>query len=163
MSRPSVCVIGAGAVGLASALALARRGAGSVVVLEARHVAAGSSGLSVGIIETQYVTSLDIELRVRAMAFFDELEREHGLRIVRNGYLRLAHTATELAVFEQSVRVQHELGVADARVLDRTGVARLVPDLAVEDVAGALFGPSDGFLDGHLYCEKLAELAGALG
>ncbi|HEY3830066.1 MAG TPA: FAD-binding oxidoreductase [Solirubrobacteraceae bacterium] len=163
MSRPSVCVIGAGAVGLASALALARRGAGSVVVLEARHVAAGSSGLSVGIIETQYVTSLDIELRVRAMAFFDELEREHGLRIVRNGYLRLAHTATELAAFEQSVRVQHELGVADARVLDRTGVARLVPDLAVEDVAGALFGPSDGFLDGHLYCEKLAELAGALG
>ena len=163
MAGPSVCVIGAGAIGLASALALTRRGAGQVTVLEARHVAAGSSGLSVGIVETQYVTPLDIELRVRSMALFDELEREHGLRIVRNGYLRLAHTPAELADFEESVRVQRALGVHDACVLDRAAVARLVPDMAVEDLAGGLFGPSDGFLDGHLYCGLLAELAGAGG
>lgn len=163
MSAPSVCVAGAGAIGLASALALARRGAGEVTVLEARHVAAGSSGLSVGIVETQYVRPLDIELRVRSMALFDELERDHGLRIVRNGYLRLAHSAEALAEFEKSVRVQRSLGVPDARVLDREGVARLVPDMAVEGVAGGLYGPRDGFLDGHLYCTLLAELAGDLG
>ena len=163
MRGPSVCVIGAGAIGLASALALAKRGAGEVTVLEAHHVAAGSSGLSVGIIETQYVTPLDIELRVRSMTRFDELEREHDLRIVRNGYLRLAHAPAELDSFERSVRVQHELGVRDARLLDRRAIARLVPDLAVDDLAGALFGPSDGFLDGHLYCGLLAELAGAAG
>lgn len=163
MPGPSVCVIGAGAAGLASALALARRGAGEVTVLEARHVAAGSSGLSVGIIETQYVRPLDIELRVRSMALFDALEREHGLRVVRNGYLRLAHGEDERAAFAQSVRLQHELGVADARVLDRAEVARLVPDMAVSDLAGGLFGPRDGFLDGHLYCELLAELARARG
>jgi sarcosine oxidase, subunit beta len=163
MRGPSVCVIGAGAIGLASALALKRRGAESVVVLEARHVAAGSSGLSVGIVETQYVTPLDIELRVRAMACFDQLERDHGLRIVRNGYLRLARTPGELVAFERSARLQHELGVHDARVLDRTGIVELIPDLAVEDLSGALFGPHDGFLDGHLYCQLLAELATAQG
>jgi sarcosine oxidase, subunit beta len=161
--RPSVCVVGAGAVGLASALALARRGAGEVTVLEARHVAAGSSGLSVGIVETQYVRPLDIELRVRSAALFDELERDHGLRVVRNGYLRLARSTEALGAFEQSVRVQRSLGVPDACVLDREEVARLVPDMAVEDVAGGLFGPRDGFLDGHLYCTLLAELAGGLG
>jgi sarcosine oxidase subunit beta len=159
----SVCVIGAGALGLASALALTRRGAGEVTVLEAHHVAAGSSGLSIGIVETQYVTPLDIELRVRSMALFDELEREHGLWIVRNGYARLAHTAAELAAFEESARIQHALGVRDARVLDRAALARLVPDLAVGDLAGALFGPSDGYLDGHLYCTLLAALAAAGG
>ncbi len=158
-----MCVVGAGACGLASALALARRGAGEVTVLEARHVAAGSSGLSVGIVETQYLDPLDIELRVRSTALFDELEREHGLRIVRNGYLRLAHAAEALAAFEQSARVQRSLGVPDARVLDREEVSRLVPDMAVEDVAGGLYGPRDGFLDGHLYCTLLAELAGDLG
>jgi sarcosine oxidase subunit beta len=163
MAGPSVCIVGAGAIGLASALALTRRGAGRVTVLEARHIAAGSSGLSVGIVETQYVTPLDIELRVRSMALFDELEREHGLRIVRNGYLRLAHTPAELADFEESVRVQRALGVHDACVLDCAAVARLVPDMAVEDLVGGLFGPSDGFLDGHLYCGLLAELAGAGG
>ncbi len=160
---PSVCVVGAGAIGLASALALARRGAGDVTVLEARHVAAGSSGLSVGIVETQYLDPLAIELRVRSMALFDELQRDHGLRVVRNGYLRLAHSAEALAAFEESVRVQRSLGVPDACVLDREGVARLVPDMAVEDVAGGLYGPRDGFLDGHLYCTLLAELGEARG
>ncbi len=163
MSGPSVCVLGAGAVGLASALALTRRGAGKVVVLEARHVASGSSGLSVGIVETQYVKRLDIELRVRAMALFDELERAHGLRVVRNGYLRLAHSSAALAAFAESVRVQRSLGVPDAQVLDRSGIERLVPDMAVEDLAGGLFGPRDGFVDGHLYCGLLAELATASG
>lgn len=158
-----MCVVGAGALGLASALALARRGAGEVMVIEARHVAAGSSGLSVGIVETQYVRPLDIELRARSMALFDELKRDHGLRIVRNGYLRLAHDAETLAAFERSVLVQRSLGVTDARVLDREEVAGLVPDMAVGDVAGGLFGPRDGFLDGHLYCTLLAELAGGLG
>ncbi len=156
---PSVCVIGAGAIGLASALALARRGAGEVTVLEARHVAAGSSGLSVGIVETQYVEPLDIELRVRSMERFEDWERERGLRVVHNGYLRLAHTPDALEGFAESVRVQRALGVRDARVVDRGELERLVPDLAVDDLAGGLFGPSDGFLDGHLYCSLLAELA----
>ena len=91
-------------------------------MLEARHVAAGSSGLSVGIIETQYVEPLDIELRVRSMALFDALEREHGLRIVRNGYLRLAHGEDERAAFAASVQVQRALGVARrARTRSRRG------------------------------------------
>lgn len=163
MPGPSVCVVGAGAVGLASALALVRRGAAEVTVLEARHVAAGSSGLSVGIVETQYVRPLDVELRVRSLALFAELERDHGLRVVHNGYLRLAHAAGELEGLELSVRLQRDLGVRDARVLDRGEIGRLVPELELGDVAGALFGPSDGFLDGHLYCGLLAELAGAAG
>jgi sarcosine oxidase subunit beta len=160
---PSVCVIGAGALGLASALALARRGAGRVDVLEARHVAAGSSALSVGIVETQYVRPLDIELRVRAMSSFDALEREHGLRIVRNGYLRLAHAPGELEDFARSVELQRTLGVRDARVVERAELADLAPDLATGDLAGGLFGPRDGFLDGYLYCGLLAELAQARG
>lgn len=163
MSTPSVCIIGGGAVGLATALNLARRGATDVTVLEADHPAAGSSGLSVGIIETQYVTPLDIELRVRTMAFFNELERDHGLHVTRNGYLRLAHRSHELEGFNESVRIQHELGVADATVLDRAAIGRLIPEMRVDDVDGGLYGPSDGFIDGHLYCGLLAELAEGLG
>jgi sarcosine oxidase subunit beta len=156
---PAVCVIGAGAIGLCSALELARRGVSQVTVIEARHVAAGSSGLSVGIVETQYLDSLDIELRARSMRSFERLEREHGLRVVRNGYLRLGHSAEARAAFERSVEIQHELGVLDASVLDSEQVGRLVPDMRVDDVQAGLFGPSDGFIDGHLYCGLLAELA----
>lgn len=158
-----VCVIGAGAIGLCAALELARRGAGDVTVLEAKHVAAGSSGLSVGIVETQYLDPLDIELRARAMGAFARLEHEHGLRIRRNGYLRLGHDARARAAFERSVEIQREAGVRGARVLDPEQVARLVPDMRVDDVQVGLFGAEDGFLDGHLYCGLLSELAQAAG
>ncbi|MBB4662006.1 NAD(P)/FAD-dependent oxidoreductase [Conexibacter arvalis] len=161
--QPSVCIVGAGAVGLATAVHLTRRGVTDVTVLEADHIAAGSSGLSVGIIETQYVTPLDIELRVRAMGFFADLERDHGLHVTRNGYLRLAHSAEQLESFERSVEIQRSLGVADARVLDAAGVGRLVPEMRVDDVDGGLFGPGDGFIDGHLYCALLGELLEAQG
>jgi sarcosine oxidase subunit beta len=160
---PLVCVIGAGALGLSSALELARRGSEGVTVIEARNVAAGSSGLSVGLVETQYLQRLDIELRVRSMRAFARLEREHGLRVVRNGYLRLGHGDDAPAAFGHSVEIQRELGVADACVLDREQVSRLVPDMRVEDVSAGLWGPSDGYLDGHRYCGLLAELAVAAG
>jgi sarcosine oxidase, subunit beta len=160
---PSVCVIGAGAIGLCSALALAERGASQVTAIEARHPAAGSSGLSVGIIETQYLDALDIELRVHSMRAFDRLERDQGLEIVRNGYLRLGRDAGSTEAFARSVETQRGLGVGDARVLDAGEIARLVPDMRVEDLTAGLFGPSDGFLDGHLYCSLLAELAHRAG
>ena len=38
-------------------------------------------------------------------------------------------------------------------------IAGLVPDMRTDDVHCGLFGPSDGFVDGHLYRGLLAELA----
>jgi sarcosine oxidase subunit beta len=155
--RLKVVVVGAGAIGLSAAVELLGLGA-EVTVLERGHVGQGSSGLSVGIVETQYLRPLDIELRVWSMGAFEALRRDHGLPIVRNGYLRLAHTTEAAAAFEESVATQRELGVKRALVLDREGVTRAVPDLRVDDVVAGLYGPDDGYLDGHLYCSLLAEL-----
>lgn len=155
--RPDVCVIGAGAVGLATAHFLQRGGA-KVTVLEADHVASGSSGLSVGIIETQYIEPLDIALRVEGMRFFGELEADHGLEITRNGYLRLVRDRGSLDSARASVEIQRSLGVEDAVVLDRDEVQKLVPQMRCDDVVAGLFGPSDGFIDGHLYANLMSEL-----
>jgi sarcosine oxidase subunit beta len=158
-----VAVVGAGALGLCTAFELTELGVTSVTVLDRGQVAGASSGLSVGIIETQYLDALAIEVRVRSMEFFRRLERHHDLEITRNGYLRLGHTAVDLQAFERSVAVQHALGVDDARVVDRDELRRLVPHLELDDLAGGLFGPSDGYVDGHLYCNLLAELLRARG
>jgi sarcosine oxidase, subunit beta len=156
--RPKVAVIGAGALGLCTAFHLTELGVETVTVLERGQIAGASSGLSVGIIETQYLEELAIEIRARSMEFFRRLEREHGLQIIRNGYLRLGHSADDLAAFERSVVIQRELGVDDARVLDRDGLLAAVSDLECADLAGGLFGPSDGYVDGHSYCTLLADL-----
>ncbi len=126
-------------------------------------MAAGSSGLSAGIVETQYLDPLDIELRVRAMRSFELLEREHGLCVERNGYLRLGHSARSRVAFERSAGIQRGLGVLDVGVLDREQVARLVPDMRTDDIQVGLLGRSDGFVDGRLYCGLLAELAVSAG
>jgi sarcosine oxidase subunit beta len=153
-----VVVIGAGALGLCTAFYLTELGVGGVTVLERAQVASASSGLSVGIIETQYLDPLAIEVRVQSMDLFRRLEIEHRLPITRNGYLRLGRQTADLDAFERSVELQRDLGVRDARVLDRTELRRIVPDLECGDLAGGLFGPSDGYVDGHLYCSLLADL-----
>jgi sarcosine oxidase subunit beta len=158
-----VVVIGAGALGLCTAFQLTELGVGDVTVLERAQVASASSGLSVGIIETQYLDPLAIAVRVWSMHFFSRLEREHGFEIARNGYLRLGRTDADLDAFARSVEVQRQLGVDDACVLDRSGLRRAVPDLKCDDLAGGLFGPSDGYVDGHLYCSLLADLLRARG
>ena len=163
MSGPSVCIVGAGAIGLECARQLARRGASQVTVLEASQIAAGSSGLSVGIVESQYLDPLEIELRVRALRSFDALQREHGLEIVRNGYLRLGHGEADAARFEESVEIHRALGINDVRVLDAGEIGALIPELRRDDVHAGLYGPASGFIDGHSYCALLAELARADG
>jgi sarcosine oxidase subunit beta len=156
-----VAVIGAGTIGLSSALELARRGA-DVTVLEAESPAAGSSGLSVGVVGTQQLDPLEIALRAISVRRFRELERE-GLGFAHIGYARLGRSAEVVEEFERSVATQREHGIPDARVLDRRGLQRLVPDMRVDDLEGALYGPSDGFVDGHLLCGLLAGLLAAAG
>ena len=76
-----VVVVGAGALGLSTAYHVVERGVRDVVVIERDQVAGASSGLSVGIIETQYLDPLAIEIRVESMRFFGDLERSGGLHI----------------------------------------------------------------------------------
>ena len=150
-------------MGLSVAFNLVERGETDVTVIERTTVAGGSSGLSAGIIETQYVEPLDIELRARSMEVFNRLERDHGLTIVRNGYLRLARDEVRLPAFRRSIEIQQELGVTDVVVVSQQELTSLVPDLRVDDLAGGLFGPSDGYIDGHEYCTLLAELVLSAG
>ena len=86
-----VVVIGAGTLGLCSAVNLAEQGA-RVTILEAQTVASGSSGRSVGVVGTQFTDAFDIMLRVHALRQFRRWEGL-GLNFNHIGYLRLARTS----------------------------------------------------------------------
>jgi sarcosine oxidase subunit beta len=162
-SKPSVVVIGAGALGLCTAYYLTQKGLSDVTVLERDHPASASSGLSVGIIETQYLDPLAIEIRVVSMRFFAELEQAGVLDVRHNGYLRLGHSDEDLSTFARSVEVQREYGLNDSCVLDPAGLKRIIPHMFCDDLTGGLFGPTDGYIDGHLYCNALVEAVTAGG
>jgi sarcosine oxidase, subunit beta len=159
----SVAIIGGGAVGLSTAWHLVERGITDVTVLEATDLAAGSSSRSAGFVESQYVDPLDIELRARSMHVFRRLQLDAGLEIKEIGYLRLTPDAETLEAFEASARLQRELGIDHATVLDAAQVRDLVPWLSGDGIAGGLWGPRDGRIDGPAYCRILAGLAEAGG
>lgn len=60
-ANPSVVVIGAGALGLCTAYHLMDLGVTQVTLVERAYPASASSGLSVGIVETQYLGLLAAE------------------------------------------------------------------------------------------------------
>jgi len=154
-----VCVVGAGAIGLAAALRAAELGAENVTVLEQAHPAAGSSGLSAGIFNRQSIDPLDISIRVEAERLLTRLSSEDGLPLVRCGYVRLAHSDQQLRAFEAALEVERSLGVTDASLLSAAELARLIPGMYCGDLAGGLYGASDGHLDGHLLCSTLTARA----
>ena len=162
-SRADVVVIGAGVAGLATAAALVELGVRRVRVLEADNVATGSSGLSAGVFNRQTPNPVDQALRCFTVDVFGEMERAGELALERSGYIRVAHSETDLQRFREAAARGRELGVDDARVIDADELERLVPGMHVADLAGGLHCPSDGHLDGHLLCAAYLARARAGG
>lgn len=163
VTTPSVVVIGGGVLGLSTALELVDRGVDDVCVIERTYPGEGSSGRSVGMVETQYFRADDIEARVYGRRYYDRLAAEHGLHFAACGYLRLGSTEADIATFEQSLRIQREFGVTDAHVLTSDEIARRWPQLVTADRIGGLFGESDGHIDGYEYCTIAAKFITARG
>lgn len=158
-----IVIVGAGAAGLSTAMHLARRGCTDVTVIERGYPAEASSGLSVGVFTRQYFKPRDIRMRVEAYELLLELERDHGLVLIKNGFARLAHDQQMLEEFEQGAELQRRLGVEDSKVLDRDELAKVIPDMDCTDIEGGILTPSDGYMDGQQLCMKFAEIAQAKG
>jgi sarcosine oxidase subunit beta len=158
-----VVVIGGGAFGASCFYHLTERGVRDVLLLEQATLGSGSTGRSAAVVETQYLAPDQIALCAWSIRLFQRLEREHGLPFVHHGYLRLGHSAGDLSGFHESVRLQRAHGLTDARVVEPQEIARIVPLLRVDDLAGALWGPTDGYVDAVRYCELLTGLGRAAG
>jgi sarcosine oxidase, subunit beta len=162
-TAPKVVVIGAGVLGLSTALELVNRGVTDVHVIERSHPGEGSSGRSVGMVETQYFRADDVEARVYGRRFYDRMSADHGLGFVACGYLRLGSTAADVEAFEGSVATQRQFGVEDANVLAIGEISRRWPQLVTTERIGGLYGESDGYIDGYEYCTLAARLIKAAG
>src|SRR5882672_740597 len=132
-----IVIIGAGAIGASIAYQLGRRGARDVVVLERDTVGAGSTSKAAGGIRVQFGTRVEIELSLRAIAFFKRFEDEMGVPcdFHQEGYLFVVPD--------------------DARAL--------VPALNVDDALAAIWGPLDGHASPNDVVQAYAAQARARG
>ncbi|WP_335998888.1 NAD(P)/FAD-dependent oxidoreductase [Halorientalis halophila] len=155
----SIVVVGGGIIGVSIANALTKAGVEDVLVLEKDSLASGSTGRSAGVIETQYFTDFDVAIRAYSLRAFERVADETRAEFPQVGYVRLLMDPDDEERFRESIRIQRRHGVDDARFLDPSEVATVVPDLNVEDVHGAIYGPSDGYADPYTMTQIFAERA----
>jgi len=147
-----VAIVGGGLIGLASAIALARRGA-DVVVVERAGLGAEASSAAAGILGAQVeahgpgpLTELCLLARARWAEFAGMLEEETGIDVGlrRCGVLVVALDAAEAAALEPRAAWQRARGLpVDA--LSPAEVAALEPELA--PVEAALLFADDQVVD----------------
>ena len=111
-----VVVIGAGVCGLSTAWHLVTLAETplEITVLDMAHPGAGTSGLSAGMVESQFSTADAIATRACGWQFFDRFCVGNNVTFTRSGYLRLGRTEDDLAGFQRSLTLQAEYGITDA-------------------------------------------------
>ena len=153
-----VAVIGGGVVGLASALAVAERGA-SVCVLEREPRAGhGTSTRNSGVIHAglYYPTgslkaTLCVDGRDRLYAFCETYDVPYR----RCGKLVVAHDDTEHVALEQLLDRAHSNGVT-ASLVDQTFIREREPH--VTSAIAALWSPDTGIVQAEAYVKALVGL-----
>jgi sarcosine oxidase, subunit beta len=149
MRTASVVIIGAGVIGASVAYHLARRGWREILVLDRfPGPGQGSTGKATGGFRAQYATPINVRLsllsRDKLRCFTEETGGDAGY--VPAGYLWLASTPSQLEVLRAARRVQHQEGLTEAVEVGPDDIALLNPAVALDEVIGGAFCPSDGFI-----------------
>ncbi len=140
-------VVGAGIVGLYTAVHLARAGVGPVLVVDRGFLSSGASGRNGGGVRQQWETRATVRLARESVRAYRDFGREFGYNIWfrQSGYLFVAETAEELARLKSVHAVVTAEGLP-SQVLDEAGVARLLPGVAPGACVGGTYLGSDGTL-----------------
>ena len=159
-----IVIIGAGAIGSSIAYHLARRGARDVVVLERETIGAGSTSKAAGGIRVQFGTRVEVEFSLRSIEFFKRFEEEMGVPCDyrQEGYLILLSDERDLARYRTNVALQTSLG-ADVRIVAPDEARAIVPELRVDDILAAAWGPMDGYASPNDVVQAYAAQARARG
>lgn len=105
-----VAIVGAGIVGLAVALASARKGK-KVAVFERNSRAIGASIRNFGLIwPIGQAPGPALDRALRSRVIWLEVAKQAGIWVTQNGSLHLAHQADEMAVLEEFMAQNHEQG-----------------------------------------------------
>lgn len=164
-NRAAVAIIGAGCIGASIAWHLAHRGVTDVVVLERESFAgAGSTAKAAGGIRAQFSTPINVRISMLAVSHFERFEQEMESPPVYFpvGYLFLLSDPGRWADFQAQAAMQRSLGL-EVEVLTPVQARERVPELAVDDLVGATFCPTDGLGNPHEVTQAYVTQARRLG
>ena len=162
--RADVVVVGGGIIGTSIAFHLAKLGVPDVLLLERSHLAAGSTGKSVGIVEATYGTEVNVAL---AKHGYDELSRFHEVTgetadFHPRLYLETVNDRRHGWYLEKAAEIGKKFGLHQRHVGPEE-IPEMFPELRVDDVAEGLVNDEAGFCDPTSVTNGYATAAKRLG
>lgn len=147
-----IVIIGSGIVGSSVAYHLADQGCTNVLVIEREaHQGKGSTGKSMGGVRAQFSTPVNIQMSRYSIDFFAKFDEVvgHPADYRPHGYLFCATNLKHLEYLKANQARQASLGVTNVDFVSPDDIARIVPQLRVDDILGGTFCQTDGFVDPH--------------
>ncbi len=147
-TRVDAVIAGGGITGASSLYHLTRDSDLDVLLLEARGVNFGSTARSAAAFRHQFSSRVNVQMSLYSGRVYDRFHEEFGTDelLVKNGYLFLYSDENHLETAAERVSFQRDLGVENVRVIDPERIASKFPHIRSDEIAGATWGPGDGFI-----------------
>jgi sarcosine oxidase subunit beta len=158
-----VVVIGGGVIGSSIAFHLVRKKVGKVVLLERKHLAAGSTGTSSGLVRMHYDCPLEAEIALKSFETFRHFDELVGgdCGFVQTGFVRTVEPHN-LENLKANVAMLQGLGV-NTKLISGDELSEMAPYLHTEDIPFAAYEPDSGYADPHMTTMGFANAARRLG
>lgn len=157
-------VLGAGSVGLPTAMHLAEAGVSTLVIEQFASPGQGSNKAAIGGIRATHSAPAKIRLCLDSLRIFSRWEDAHGddIEWTQGGYVFVAYREAEEQSLKDLLKVQTRYGL-NIRWLERSQMIDLVPDLNREALRGGTYSPEDGSASPLLSSHAFYKRAKALG
>ena len=142
------CVVGGGAVGASIAYHLAKAGWKDVVLLERDELTSGSTWHAAGLLPLFNMSYATTHIHDYSVKFYKELEAETGLNAGFSvvGNLRMAQTAERMDEYMLYGTTAESVGVPFEE-LTPAQIKERWPLIRTDDLQGAIYHPTDGYIN----------------
>src|SRR3972149_257054 len=148
--RADVVIIGGGVIGTSVAFHLAKLGMRDLLLLERSRRAAGSTGRSVGIVETTYGTDVNVamaKIGYEELRRFPEVTGETADFHPRR-YVESVAAPKHVWYREKAREIGTRFGLHQ-RIVDPREILEVFPEIRVDDMAAGMITEEAGFCDPH--------------
>jgi len=165
MTNYDVIVIGAGSVGVPTALALAKNGIKILVLDSLSSVGQGDSKCAIGGIRKTHTQRAKIWLCQRSIEIFSSWKEKYDDDIgwLKNGYCFVAYTPEHEKFFKNNIKLQKSYGL-NINYHGPEKIKDLIPGINEIGLLGGTFSPDDGSASPLLFanaCYRQAKKCGA--
>ena len=163
-SQADAVIVGGGVIGTSIAFHLAKLGMRDLVLLEQAHLAAGSTGRSVGIVETNYALEPNVALAKQSYGEFSRFAEMTGgtADFHRRRYLETVAHPSQESHLAHAVDVGRRHGI-HVSLVNPEEIHEAFPELRVDDITRGLLSEDAGFCDPHSVARSYAAAAQRLG